>query len=249
MTRLLRFGLVALVWLASLPALAREIVVGVEAIDYWPAYAARDGQYEGAAREIIDAFAQARGHTVLYRPFPINRLLAELMRGGVDAKFPDNPGWQADKRKGVAIVYSKPVMSYIDGTLVLPELADMDVDGVTSLGTLSGFTPFGWLDRIQAGKVAVRENPSFDQLLRQARAGRIDAIYVNVAVALNASERVLGAQGALVFTRKLPFSADSYRLSSVKSPEIIAEFDDWMARNAKLVSDILARTGAEKGVR
>ena len=44
-------------------ATAAELVVGVEAIDYFPEY--RSGgkdQYDGFARDLLDAFAAANGH-------------------------------------------------------------------------------------------------------------------------------------------------------------------------------------------
>ena len=230
-------------------ASARDLVVGVEAIDYSPVYGYRDGQFIGAARSVLDAFAEAKGHRLVYKAFPIKRLLAELVHGGVDLKFPDSPDWQAAVRQGHSIAYSRPVIAYIDGTLVRRENAGMGVDAVHRLGTVAGFTPYAWLDRIQAGTVELKENPGFEQLLRQVHTGRIDGAYVNVAVALGAADAVLGTPGALVFARSLPHVAESYRLSSGKSPEIIAEFDDWLGRNSKLVADIVAKTGAERGVR
>ncbi|TAN57216.1 MAG: transporter substrate-binding domain-containing protein [Magnetospirillum sp.] len=230
-------------------AAARELVVGVEAIDYAPVYGYRDGQFVGAARPILDAFAQAKGHQLIYKAFPVKRLLAELIHGGVDLKFPDSPDWQAAVRKGHSIAYSRPVIAYIDGTLVRRDNAGHGLDAVRSLGTVAGFTPYAWLSRIQAGQVELKENPGFEQLLRQVHTGRIDAVYANVAVTLATAETVLGVPGALVFAPDLPHVAEAYRLSSRKAPEVIAEFDDWLAKNPELVTDIIAKFGAERGVR
>ncbi len=248
-------------WLLSLWALAvvmmipavapaaRELTVGVEDIDYSPAYGVRGGRFVGAGGQILDAFAAAKGHRLVYRPLPVKRLLAELIHGGVDLKFPDSPDWQASLRRGQSIAYSKPVFAYIDGTVVLRDNAGMGVDAVRRLGTVAGFTPFAWGERIRAGKVELIENPGFEQLLRQVQTGRIDGAYVNIAVALHWADQVLDSPGLLAFAPALPHIAESYRLSSVSAPEIIAEFDDWLSRNGKLVADIIARAGAERGVR
>ncbi len=244
-------GLSALVAVASpmTAVSARDLVVGVEAIDYTPVYGYRDGQFIGAGRSILDAFAAAKGHRLTYKAFPVKRLLAELIHGGIDLKFPDSPDWQAAVRQGHPIAYSGPVIAYIDGTLVRRENAGRGVDAFHSLGIVAGFTPYAWQDRIQAGSVEVKENPGFEQLLRQVQTGRIDGVYVNVAVALTAAETVLGSSDALVYAPDLPHVAESYRLSSGKAPEIVAEFDDWLAKNPKLVAEIIAKAGAERGVR
>jgi ABC-type amino acid transport substrate-binding protein len=231
------------------PAAARDLVVGVEAIDYSPVYGYRDGQFTGAGRAILDAYAKANGHGLTYKAFPVKRLLAELVHGGIDLKFPDSPDWQAAIRQGYSITYSAPVIAYIDGTLVRQDMVGARPDGIRSLGIVSGFTPYAWQSAIQAGRVEVKENPGFEPVLRQVQIGRLDAVYANVAVALAAAEVALGPTHSLVYAPNLPHVADSYRLSSGNSPEIIAEFNDWLAKNGKQVAEILAKTGAEKGVR
>ncbi|MCR6633208.1 MAG: hypothetical protein NVV74_25960 [Magnetospirillum sp.] len=158
---LIRLAVVAVLslWVlaGSVQAAQRELVVGVEELDYYPVYAVRQGEYVGAAREILDAFAQAEGYTVVYKPLPIKRLFAELLSGGIDMKFPDNPYWASDLKQGRALVYSQPVIRYIDGVLVRPDSLGKGVDGIRALGTVSGFTPFAWMDRIRSGKVQVKE--------------------------------------------------------------------------------------------
>jgi polar amino acid transport system substrate-binding protein len=236
------------VWGATAQAAPRELVVGVEELDYFPAYSVKSGQYVGAAREILDAFAAANGYSLTYRPQPIKRLFAELLSGGIDLKFPDNPHWATDAKAGLDIVYSHPVITYIDGVLVRPDMAGRDVDAIRTLGTVSGFTPFAWLDRIKAGKVQVKENPRMELLLKQAAIGRFDGAYGSLAAANHILDDVLKNPGALVFDPTLPHSRDSYMLSSLNHPQVVAEFNAWMAANAATVKAIKDRTGAEKGV-
>ncbi len=226
----------------------RELVVGVEELDYFPAYAVQKGEYVGAAREIFDAFAQARGYTLVYRPLPVKRLYAELLSGGIDLKFPDHPNWAVDVKQGHQIVYSRPVIAYVDGVLVRPENAGKGQSSIRTLGTVSGFTPFAWLDVLRGGKVVVKENPRMDLLLRQVAVGRLDGAYASVAVVNDILDRELKTPGALVFDPSLPHSRDAYRLSTVEHAPVLAEFDAWMAANQAQVDAIKQRTGAERGV-
>lgn len=233
---------------ASARAAERELAVGVEELDYYPAYAVQKGEYVGAAREILDSFAKAKGYALVYKPLPIKRLFAELMSGGIDLKFPDNPYWSTDAKKDRPVTYSKPVIHYVDGVLVPPDRLGKGLPAIRTLGTVSGFTPFAWLDQIQSGAVQVKENPRMDLLLKQVALGRLDGAYVSVAVANHLLDNVLGTPGALVFDPSLPHSRDAYMLSSLNRPEIVAEFDAWMAANAATVTAIKNRYAAEKGV-
>jgi polar amino acid transport system substrate-binding protein len=244
-TVLLLIGL-GLAW----PAMAapRDLVVGVEDLEYYPLYAMRDGEYIGAARDILDVFAKDRGYRLVYRPLPIKRLYLELMSGGIDLKFPDNRLWANDSKKDHKVVYSKPVIAYIDGVLVRPGNHGRGPDALRTLGTVSGFTPFAWLDRVTSGRVALKENPRMELLLRQAVVGHVDGAYVSVAVANHVLSGSLNMPGALMFDSGLPHSREHYRLSSVTQPAMVAEFDAWLDANGALVKMIKDRYGAEKGI-
>lgn len=250
MRRILRATLVLAVLLAggTAGAAERELVVGVEEVEYYPAFALRDGEFIGAAREIIDRFAKDSGYRVAYRPLPVKRLFAELMSGGLDLKFPDNPNWAADLKQGRKVTYSMPVMAYVDGVMVRPSNHGRGVDGVRTLGTVSGFTPFAWLDRIKAGEVVLKENPRMELLLRQTVVGLVDGAYASVAVANHVLTGSLNMPGALMFDTGLPHSRGSYMASTTTRPELVAEFNSWLTANAAVVKLIKDRYGAEKGV-
>jgi polar amino acid transport system substrate-binding protein len=167
-----KMGMAAtLVGLIVLPAQARDLVVGVEDIDFLPVYGVRDGQFQGAARQILDAFATARGYRLTYSPLPVKRLFAELNRGGIDLKFPDSPNWQPTLRQGHQAAFSKPLVAYIDGTIVRRDMAAANSGAVRRLGTIAGFTPYAWGTQLTAGTVELKENSSLEQLLRQVRTG------------------------------------------------------------------------------
>lgn len=226
----------------------RSLVVGVEELEYYPLYAMRDGEYVGTARDILDAFAADKGYRLVYRPLPIKRLYAEALSGGVDLKFPDNPGWAADIKAGAKVEYSKPVIAFIDGVMVRPGQFGRDPAQIRTLGTVAGFTPYSWLDRVKAGAVTIKENPRMELLLRQAVVGHVDGAYASVAVASHVLAGRLDMPGALVFDPGLPHSRDHYHLSTATRPDVVAEFDAWLTANAARVKMIKDRYGAEKGV-
>lgn len=236
--------------IAGAPARAQEkqIVIGVEELDYYPTYAVIDGQYVGAAREILDAFARAKGYQITYRPLPVKRLFAELLSGQIDLKFPDNPGWAGDLKKDQKVAYSGPVIAFVDGVMVPAGSVGAGPDNIKVLGTVAGFTPFAWLDRIKANKVQIKENLKMELLLKQAALKRLDGAYASVAVANHYLDRVLAMPGGLVFDPGLPHSRGHYMLSTTTRPELVAEFDSWLATHQAQVGDIKKRLGAERGV-
>lgn len=250
MRRLFGCLLVLLGLTASVPAVAagKELVVGVEELEYYPIYAIRDGDYVGAAREILDAFARDRGYRLVYRPFPIKRLYAELINGTIDIKFPDNAQWAGDIKQGTKVFYSQPVIAYIDGVMVRPANKGAGTDAVRVLGTVAGFTPFAWLDRIKTGKTQLKENPRMELLLKQAAIGHIDGAYASVAVANYVLATSLAMPGALMFDPDLPHSRDFYQLSSTRRGDVVAEFDAWMAANQSRIKTIKDALGAERGI-
>ncbi len=203
-------------------------VVGVESIDYRPFQSGHRGVFEGFGRDLLDAFAAAEGLELHYLPLPPPRLLVSLLRGRVDFKYPDDPSWQPQSRQGKAIHYSRPIVGYLDGTLVLPAHLGRPVTRIRTLGTVVGFTPLAWLDRLGNGQVMLKENADFAALFRQVLDRRLDAAYANVLVARDQSWRLLKRSNVLVFDPALPHARGDYRLSSLRHPGVLARFDRWL---------------------
>lgn len=229
----------------------RTYVIGVEDLDYLPAYGiSEDGEYQGFSRLVLDAFAAERGYVFEYRAYPVSRLYASFFGGEVDFKYPDNPTWNQNDRAPLenALSYSAPVVAYVDGVSVLPELAEAGVEDIAVLGTVAGFTPWAWMDHIAAGHVTLTENADFTALIRQVQGGRIDGAYANVAVVMDRLERVLGQPDALVFNPALPYSLGYYHLSSLHHPEVLADLDAWMDERADWIAALKQEMGVERGV-
>lgn len=231
------------------PAMADTYIVGVENIDYLPQYRWNEQGYSGFSRALFDAFAKASGHTLVYQAYPVARLYAKFLDGEVDLKYPDNPEWAIDGKAGHRVVYSDPVVAYVDGVNVRPERLGQGVDAVRTLGVLRGFTARGWLDRIAAGAVTVQGNSSFPALLEQTLVGRVDGAYGNVAVVQHLLRSGLERPGTLVFDPGLPHVSSYYHLSTVKHPALIAAFNDWMKRESATVAALKAEHRVEVGIR
>jgi len=219
----------------SASASAETITVGVEDLRYYPHYSMEDGEYKGFARGLLDAWAEDRGLTLSYEPFPIKRLMSMLVEGQVDLKYPDNAYWSADLKDGKNVVYSDEVVEYIDGVSVQPDNLGKGMGSVEKLGTVRGFTPWSWLDEIKSNAVELSELNELEGLIRQAMTGRIDAAYANVSV-IDYQLEQMGAAGELSFDPDLKHTRDFYYLSTTTRPDLIEDFNAWMAENAETVA-------------
>lgn len=220
---------------------AETFKVGVELQPYLPYSNVQDGQYLGYGRDLLDAFAAHQGHEFIYQPLPVRRLLSDFLNDRVDFKYPDNPRWNADQKKGYALHYSQAAAPAIDGVLVKPEFLGQGSARLHRLGTQRGFTPWPYLDEIKAGKILLIQANQIDSLLAMAMSDRIDGVYLNPQVIQH--QFYNSAEKSLVFDPKLPYQDDHYFLSSIRHPEVIKQFDAFLSSQAELVQMLKDRHG------
>lgn len=212
-------------------AIAQETLrVGVEEINYLPHYKFSDGEYTGFAGEFLAQFAKDQNYKLDFRPLPVKRLLAELLDGTIDLKYPDDPLWTPALREGKEISYSDPVVGYVDGVMVPIDRTGRGVDSIKTLGAVSGFDVKGWETRIGDRSVTLRESRGFDALMKMVANGRLDAVYGNAAVML-VNAQAAGLKDKIALDLTLPHSRGFYRLSTVKRPVLIREVNSWMKRS------------------
>lgn len=228
----------------------RHFTVGVQNFkDYLPYSQYENGNYRGFSRKLLDHFASAQGYTFTYVAYPVKRLYRVFLEQGVDFKYPDNPYWSADLKQGKTITYSDPVVEYIDGVLVTPQRRGQGIDALKTLGVIRGFTPFAYMKRIQAGGLQTTENRHYEGLLRQTLAGRVDGAYLNIAVSRYYLKQYLHDTNVLVFDPDLPHTRSFRHLSSMKYPQIIAEFNTFLQTHRAEVDKIKQEYNVEEGVR
>ncbi len=214
---------------------AADFRIGVELQSYQPFSSVQDGEYQGYARELLDAFAVDQGHRFHYVPLPVRRLLNDFLAAKVDFKFPDDPQWNADLKQGHRIYYSQAAAAYTDGVLVLPEHLGKGLRRIRVLGTQRGFTPWPYLPQIESGQMSMSLSNHVSSLLQMAINGRVDAIYLNPQVARRALMADRLPADALVFDPGLPHIEGHYFLSSLQYPEVIAEFDAFLRKYPALL--------------
>ncbi len=217
---------------------SNDFVIGVENLDYMPYYTNSGGKYKGFAREILDAFGKEKGYKFNYKILSVKRLFSEFINKKVDFRFPDNPYWKGSEKKGYKIVYSEPVVGFIDGVMVSPGRKGKGVDSLKRLGVVMGFTPWDYLGLIKSKKVKATENSSFTGLIKQCIVGRVDGIYMNPVVCNYQLSKVLKKPNALVFDPGLPHTKSSYLFSTQKYPEVIKELNKFLVDRKQLVKSI-----------
>lgn len=209
----------------------KDLVIGVESINYYPLFTIKNGKYMGFAREFFDSFGRHSGYRIWYEGLPVKRLYKNLFNGQVDFKFPDNPYWKADIKKGKSIFYSKGIVDYIDGVLVLPENKGKGIKKLDLLGTILGFTPWDFQDEIESRTIRLVEKPGFQGLLNQVMKKKLSGAYVNITVANHILEHIIHKPGRLIFDPSLPHTKANYKVSTVKHVDILQELNEYMDSN------------------
>ena len=238
------FILVISIVLMSHSSLAADASLGVEGIKYYPQYSTKDGTYSGYAADVFKLFAQSSSTNLEIKPMSVKRLFRSFFEGDVDFKYPDSSYWGfSEEREKSGVTYSDPVVKYIDGCMILRENVGKGVGSIKTLGTVRGFTPFDYLDRIKSGEVTLSENSSFAGLLRQVLRKRVDCAYINVAVARYQLKTVVKKPGQLVFDPDLPHTRGAYTLSTIQYPRVIEEFNRFLADKAPQVKALKREYG------
>ena len=237
-------------WSQNGVASEKVLVIGVEDLDYLPQYTySKTGEYQGFARVLLDQFAKKHDYRFVYEALPLMRLFRNFFdRQEIDLKFPDNPYWQSEMRTKTKVYYSKPVVEYVDGVMVLPKNKGKGRGDLKSLGTIFGFTPIEYLPEIKSGAIVLSEIGDLQRLLQLTLRERTHGTYISVAVANYQLENVLKKPEALVFDSTLPHTRSFYHLSTLKHPQVVEEFDRFLIENAEMIRQLKLQHGVENGI-
>lgn len=223
--------------------------VGVQSItNYLPYSEYHAGEYTGFNREVLDLFAQSRGYKFVYKALPVKRLHIDFINGQFDLKYPDNPYWSSELKKGKNIIYSNALVEYIDGVMVLPKNKGKGKKHLKILGVHSGFTPFAYQELIQSGTITTQYTSSYEGLLKITALERVDGAYSNIVVNQFYLKQFFDDQDALVFDPELPYTRSYRHLSSLKHPELIAQFNQFLKDNCDEVEKIKQKYRVEEGL-
>jgi hypothetical protein len=225
---------------------AESYVIGVEKMAFAPHYSVdQQGQYQGFARELFDLFARHSGVQLSYQPLPVHRLLAALLQGEVDFKYPDSDDWAQAQKAGKDLHYSQAVVAYVDGVLVAPKRQGQPLDQLRRLGMVSGWTPRGYQAHIDAGQIHPSYSDDLRKMIRQTLKQDSDGAYFNVVVATHYLDNIRARPGALVFDPKLPHTRGSFQLSTLRHPELLRRFDRFLVERQAEVAALKERYRVE----
>ncbi|MDQ3233565.1 MAG: transporter substrate-binding domain-containing protein, partial [Pseudobdellovibrionaceae bacterium] len=229
---------------ASFPVRADVYTVGVEYLEYYPAYNYIGHPDASASKDILDDFANKSGHQFKYVALPVSRLYEKFLDGTVDFKFPDHPDWQSGIKTGKAVLYSDPVFEYIDGLLVLDKAKLKNLADLKKIGSFRGFTIWDYKKDIDQKRIKVKSYDSVRQLVMAGLKGSVDGIYLNIKVAQHYLSQIQSEQqgiGSLEFQDRLPFTRSNYRLSSIQHGQVLQQFNQYLQDNAAFVQRAISK--------
>lgn len=229
------------------PALAQPattlVIIGVEELDYAPHYTTQSGSFRGFGRDLLDAFAASEGIRLEYRAMPVPRLYQALIEGRIGFKYPDNPSWQAEFKQAAGIVYSRPVVSYLDGIMVRPARLARAAEPLRALALVRGFslpaeTPW------KATPPLLQEQSSLGAAIRDTMLGHSEGLFGNIMVLQHQMRQVMMLPAdSLVFDPRLPHQRGSYHLSARGQQALLTKFDIWLLRETSLIEALKQRYG------
>ncbi|WP_448566890.1 hypothetical protein [Thalassotalea ganghwensis] len=217
--------------LLSCSLVAKEFIVGVQDVSFYPLYDFPNPSY---AKELLDTFAASKGYKFTYLPLPIKRIDYWYSENAIDFKYPDNKRWSGGQKFYPKLKYSLSTLELLAATVVPKNNLGKSRKSIKRLGTILGFHPTMWLDLIKKGNTVVVESPSALNIVKQLVHGHVDATNLEPSV-VNHFLSLIGEEGALVVDLSLPHEVYSYHLSTINHPEILEEFNLFLTQNQALL--------------
>ena len=219
---------------SSLQANAKEFIVGVEAVRYYPLFDfdINDTSRASFTKAVITDFFESHNYQYKLLPLPIKRFDRWFVEEGIDFKFPDNVRWR--KNSELNVTFSDPVLEVVAGAYVLEKNANIDRNQINNLVTILGFYPTLWTDRINSGKTKLVEESTPLGVVKHLLYGNAEATNIDENV-IRHHLAELGEQRNIVLNKQIHSERFFYHLSTIKYPEIIEEFNQYLKDNAERV--------------
>ena len=234
----------ALAWLLlilsfNLAAQPKELLVGVEDIDYYPLFdfSSNDTNRPSFARDLLSSFFEHHNIAYKFVPLPVKRFDKWYIEQNIDFKFPDNFRWREDHSNKLNITFSEPIIKLTAGTFVLEKNSQLTRNKIKRLGTILGFYPTLWLPEVKSGKVTLMEEPSPLAVVRHLVYGNSDAINLDPNV-IRHNLNKLKLSDKVVLAGNIYHQEYYYHFSSIKYPEVILLFNQYLQDNKALVDSL-----------
>jgi len=224
--------------LISFPSLqAKEFIIGVEDVSYYPLYEFKSSR-STHSKELLNAFAAAKGYTFTYLPLPVKRFERWLLEEKIDFKYPDNSRWYSKTKTTAQFTFSESTIKLVAGTSVLKSSLTKNKSEFNSIGTLLGFYPTHWIEQIKSGQVKLYEDVSTKILVQQLVAEHIDGIDIEPSVIRYYLEELDKPSDTSIIDRRYSYDVYDFHLSTIKHPEIIKEFNKFLSNNKALLEQL-----------
>ena len=228
-------------------AVAKDFLIGVEEVSYYPLYDFSSSNENKASftKEVLSTFFEHKNYRYKFVPLPIKRFDKWYIEQNIDFKFPDNFRWRHDKENKLNITFSESVVKLMAGTYVLKANENFYRDDVQKLGTIMGFSPTLWEDKLSNKDFKLVEESAPISLIKHLIYQNIDGVNIDPNV-IEYNLKRLSANTEVVLNKNIHHEVFSYHLSSIKHPEIIKEFNDFLKENAELVSQMKIKYGIKE---
>ena len=232
--------LVMLTVFFSVHGQAKTYTIGVEAVNHFPHYDFNSGEPRGYLVEVINKFAEAQDFKIDFKVMAVNDLWRAYANEEVDFRLPDNLLWQRDIKKELSITYSAPIAYFTDGVVSLYTNKDKPI---TRLGTIKGFTAWGYQGDIESGDIELVSENNLQNLIEGLYAGRFDGVYYNVEAFTKLIQEAGYPAKSVVFRRNLVKTRSLYMLSSIHHGKMVKELNQFLRTNKTWVRERKAHYG------
>jgi len=215
--------------------------IGVENIDYYPHYAFGHRK-SSFSKELLELFFKQENIKIKFVPLPIKRFNQWYTKDKIDFKYPDNAEWRTNDSSRFKIIYSDIVISYIAGTVVLNSNANLSTENIKKLGTITGFHPTLWINRINKKETKLVEDNNVISVMRLLIHGIVDGINLDYSV-INFHLKQIDKEKLLIMNESLPHKKTNFHLSTVKYPKVIKKFNVFLKNNEALIKRLKNKHG------
>ena len=216
---------------------AQEFMIGVEDVPYYPLFEFKSNR-DTYARELLNSFAAEKGYKFTYIALPIKRFNRWLLEEKIDFKYPDNIRWYPDTSLREKFTFSHSTIKLVAGTTVLKSSLKKDKSEFKSVGTLLGFYPTTWIDQINSGQDKLYEETSTKILIQHLLAKNIDGIDIEPSVIRYYLEILGQSTDVAIIDERYQYDVYDLHLSTIKHPEIIKEFNEFLNNNKTLLEEM-----------
>lgn len=221
-------------------AQAKEFIIGVEDIDYYPLYdfSINNRERESFTKELLSTFFRTHGYQFKFVALPIKRFDKWYEDDGIDFKYPDSPRWRNRITKKLDLTFSQPVLQLTAGSYVLKKNQNRSRNSVKRLGIMFGFFPTLWYDKLQNGTLEKFEAHSSFSLVKHLLHGNVDVIDADNNVINYNLKKLQKNEDEIVLNQHIKHVRYAHHFSTIKHVKIMQEFDDFMVNQSELVANI-----------